>query len=187
MLLISPATAPWRELNALLQQGVWCRATVPAYLLDFLTTQVGLADEYVRSRVETIFLDGMVVDDLEASMVHDGSTVTLSAAMPGLAGATLRRGGFYRSMRSSISWSTLAGEADEDRAAPGLVRVKLFNLILREMGPELLRHGVLVDTDRAVDALGAPAAAEAATAEGVGRILLVVGDEGPEAEDDPCR
>jgi hypothetical protein len=183
MVLFSPADAPWRELNALIQQGVWCRAMTPAPLMAFLTGPLGLADDYVRTRVETIFLDGMVVDDLNASVVRDGSTVTLSAAMPGLVGATLRRGGYYRAMRAGISWSTLADAGGPEVAQPGLVRVKLFNLVLREMGPSLLRQGVLVDPGPAIEALGAEVAAAAGPD---GRILVVV-DEGPADEDAPCR
>ncbi|HYO42019.1 MAG TPA: hypothetical protein VES19_02365 [Candidatus Limnocylindrales bacterium] len=151
----SAADAPWRELNDALQQGVWLRALTPTSLLTFLTEQLDLGWEYVRDRVETVFLDGMVVDDLEHSVVRDGSTVTLSAAMPGLVGATLRRDGFYKAMRAEISWSTT--HADEERAAapaPGLVRVKLFNLILKEVGPRLLARGVFLDHAAALDLVG---------------------------------
>lgn len=168
---LDAADAPWRALNRLLQQGVWCRAVTPAPLLGFLTAQLGIDDAYVRTRIETIFLDGMVVDDLETSVVHDGSTVTLSAAMPGLVGATLRRGGYYRAMRSGISWSTLAGPDTAAAAGPGLVRVKLFNLVLRELGPQLLGRGVLLDPGPATEALGADAVGDAGPD---GRILLVV-------------
>ena len=34
-------------------------------------------------------LDGKPVDDIGSSFLHDGSTLALSAAMPGLVGATL--------------------------------------------------------------------------------------------------
>lgn len=183
MVHISAATAPWRELNALIQRGVWCRATTPVPLLVFVTEQLGFDEAYVRSRIETIFLDGMVVDDLEGSVVHDGSTVTLSAAMPGLVGATLRRGGYYRAMREGISWSTLADADGPTPAAPGLVRVKLFNLVLREKGADLLRRGVLLDPGPAIEALG-PSVAE--RAEPDGRILLVVDQDGPADKVTPC-
>lgn len=154
MVHFSAADAPWRGLNGLLQRGVWLRATTPAPLGDFLVDQVGLASDYVRRRVETIFLDGMVVDDLEHSIVRDGSTVTLSAALPGLVGATLRRDGFYKSMRAGISWETLGDDGGAAAPAAGLVRVKLFNLILREAGPHVLALGVLVDREIAVECLG---------------------------------
>jgi hypothetical protein len=53
------------------------------------------------------------------------------------------------------------------------VRVKLFNLILREVGPQLLAHGVLVDAAAAAEALGGPAA-EPSAEDVDGRILLLV-------------
>ena len=152
---------------------MWWRASTPAPLLPFLTGQLGLGEAYVRDRIETIFIDGMVVDDLDGSVVRDGSTVTLSAAMPGLVGATLRRGGYYKAMRSGISWSTLGDDGLPEEVGPGLVRVKLFNLILREVGPQLLAHGVLVDAPLAAEALGA-LAAEPSAEDVDGRILLLV-------------
>ena len=176
MVHYSSIDAPWRELNGALQQGVWLRATTPASLMTFLTEQLGLGWEYVRDRVETIFLDGMVVDDLERSVVHDGSTVTLSAAMPGLVGATLRRDGFYKAMRAEISWST---RVDDERvaAAPGLVRVKLFNLILREIGPRLMARGVFLDDASATGVVGPVAGDPAGRADG--RVFVMVdGQEG---------
>ncbi len=169
----SAADAPWRSLDGLLQRGVWWRAITPAPLLPFLTGQLGLGEAYVRDRIETIFIDGMVVDDLDGSVVRDGSTVTLSAAMPGLVGATLRRGGYYKAMRSGISWSTLGDDGLPEGVAPGLVRVKLFNLILREVGPRLLAHGVLVDAAAAAEALG-DLAPEPSAEDRDGRILLLV-------------
>ena len=158
---LAASDAPWRELNTLLQQGVWCRASTPAPLMRFLTEQIGIEPAYVRDRIETVFLDGLVVDDLERSVVSDGSTVTLSAAMPGLVGATLRRGGFYAAMRTEISWSQRRAVDTPAAASPGLVRVKLFNLILREIGPHLLARGVLIERQRAVEALGGVAAGSA--------------------------
>jgi hypothetical protein len=166
------ADAPWRELNDALQRGVWVGATTPTSLSAFLTVQLGLGWDYVRDRVETVFLDGMVVDDLEHSVVRDGSTVTLSAAMPGLVGATLRRDGFYKAMRAEISWSARADGESTVAPAPGLVRVKLFNLILREVGPQLLSRGVLLDREAAENVAGHVASDPAARSDG--RVLVLV-------------
>lgn len=170
---LSATDAPWRSLDGLLQRGVWWRSITPTPLLPFLTGQLGLGEAYVRGRIETIFIDGMVVDDLDGSVVRDGSTVTLSAAMPGLVGATLRRGGYYKAMRSGISWSTLGDGGLPGGVAPGLVRVKLFNLILREVGPHLLARGVLVDAAAAAETLGG-LAREPSAEDRDGRILLLV-------------
>jgi len=163
--------------------GVWCPAMTPTPLLDFLTGPIGIEPAYVRDRIETIFLDGMVVDDLERSVVVDGSTVTLSAAMPGLVGATLRRSGYYAAMRTEISWSHRCTAEATAAVAPALVRVKLFNLILREIGPSLLRRGVFVDRARAIEALGEAAVAAGATSHG--RIRIVLDDTGAGAGSPP--
>jgi hypothetical protein len=68
--------------------------------------------------------------------------------MPGLVGATLRRGGAYSSLRSGITYHE-TGTA----CAPGegWVRVKIFNLLMAELGPGLLRKGVLL---RSAELLG---------------------------------
>jgi hypothetical protein len=178
------ADAPWRALNGALQRGVWLRATTPTSLLALLTEQLGLEFEYVRDRLETVFLDGKVVDDLEHSVVRDGSTVTLSAAMPGLVGATLRRDGFYKAMRAEITWST-RGDGDPTVApAPGLVRVKLFNLILQEVGPRLLSRGVLLDREMAADVVGRIASENADRPDG--RVLILVDAPGAVPEGPGC-
>jgi len=101
---------------------------------------MGAAPETIE-KIQSLMLDGKPVDDIRSSLVHDGSTLALSAAMPGLVGATLRRGGAYASLRSGITY-----RETEQASAPreGWVTVKIFNLLMAEMGPGLLRAGVLV-------------------------------------------
>jgi hypothetical protein len=68
--------------------------------------------------------------------------------MPGLVGATLRRGGAYSSFRSAITYhETVMACAPGE----GWVNVKIFNLLMAELGPDLLRTGVLL---RSSDLLG---------------------------------
>ena len=86
-----------------------------------------------------------MVDDLESAELRPGSTLTLSAAMPGLVGATLRKGGFYSAMRSEISWKAGGDASERHDGPPSTIRLKLFNTVLREIGPTVLRRGVLVD------------------------------------------
>lgn len=140
----------WSGFSAVLQRGALTPLTRECSIQDYLTEELGLDSAYVRDRIATVFLDGMVVDDLQKAVLRPGSTLTLSAAMPGLVGATLRRGGFYARMRSEISWAD-SRDASRSSAAPsGLVRVKLFNLILREVGPALLGRGIVVSRDEAL-------------------------------------
>lgn len=153
-LKIASETARWPDLSTLLQRGVFCPLATCCSVQEYLTEQLGIDPDYVRDQIATVFVDGSVVDDLDVTTLQPGSTLTLSAAMPGLVGATLRRGGFYSAMRSEISWK--AGDAGM-RHVPGpenTIRLKLFNSVMRDIGPSLLRRGILVDRGDAVSALG---------------------------------
>ena len=79
----------------LLQRGVIIPAIVGGPLKSLLVDQLKIPDDYVTDRITTIFFNNCPVDELERTFIQDGSRVTLSAAMPGLVGATMRRGGFY--------------------------------------------------------------------------------------------
>src|SRR5512143_1208317 len=133
----------------LLQQGVGIRRRVGCSVEVFLQQQMGTSLETIE-KIQSIMLDGKPVDDMKSSLVHDGSTLALSAAMPGLVGATLRRGGAYSSFRSGITYH----ETDKScTTGEGWVRVKIFNLLMAEMGPSLFRAGVLVRTSDLLDLL----------------------------------
>jgi hypothetical protein len=125
----------------MLQQGVTLRVFVNDSIGEFLREQLGLSPGTIEKRVQTVFLDGKPVDDIERAVVRDGSTLAIAPAMPGLMGAMLRRGGYYAPMRSGITHR--ADAAPRERAA-GRVVVKLFGTALRELGPRLLAHGVEV-------------------------------------------
>jgi hypothetical protein len=135
------------QLNAffpLLQKGVTVPATVGCTLKNLLCDQFAIPADYVTDRITTLFLDNSPVDDLDRTIVWDGSRITLSAAMPGLVGATMRRGGFYAALRQGISHvagsGAVAGEG-------GTVRVKLFNLLMAELGPLILARGLILEHD----------------------------------------
>lgn len=140
--------AELRRFGALLQRGVRVRARRGA-VLDFLVHELGLELRYVLERITTVFLDGEVVDALDEAMLREGSRLTLSGAMPGLVGATLRRGGRYAAMRAEIT------HAREHEAAPSgepvTIEVKLFNMLIAEIGPALLARGVLLARDDAAE------------------------------------
>ena len=128
----------------MLQRGVTVQAEVGCPLRELLCTQFGIPEEYVAGQITTIFLDNRPVDDLEGSLIHEGSRVTLSAAMPGLVGATMRRSGFYAALRQGITHAEQGGEV---RAGQGTVRLKLFNLLLPELAPLILARGILLERD----------------------------------------
>jgi len=117
-------------------------ATVGCSLRSLLCDQFAIPADYVTDRITTIFIDNHPVDDLDRTIVQDGSRVTLSAAMPGLVGATMRRGGFYAALRQGISH--VAGGVNA-AGENGTVRVKLFNLLLAELGPLVLARGLILE------------------------------------------
>ena len=87
----------------LLALGFTVKTKVGVSVQELLCRQLGLSADYIDNRLQTIFLDGKAVDNVKTAVIRQGSTLALSAAMPGLAGATLRRGGAYASMRHKIT------------------------------------------------------------------------------------
>jgi hypothetical protein len=123
---------------SLFQKGVLIRGKAGSSLFSFLSNECGISRDYIEERIQTLFLNGKVVDDLNTAKIEDGSVLSLSAAMPGLLGATLRKGGYYSVFRSHISTNEKALSSQTGEAT---IRLKLFNLILKELGPGLLREG----------------------------------------------
>ena len=133
-------TLPLTKMSAffpLLQRGVWLQVQVGCGVMSLLADQFGVAKEYVVERITTLFLDGRPIDNLETSYVKDGSTLALSAAMPGLVGATMRRGGHLAAMRGTISYHS----EKKQLSGSGRVKIKLFNMVMTELGAIFLAHG----------------------------------------------
>jgi hypothetical protein len=143
-------------LRPLFQQGIRVRIPAGVSVSDFLVDVLGVDPEYVRGRITTVFLDGSVVDHMDTAWLHEGSCLALSAAMPGLVGATMRKGGYYAAMRGAI---TLEAEQSSANTVGQVIEVtvKLFNLLIDEIGPALLAHGVALRPGDAAELLGAQA------------------------------
>lgn len=124
----------------LLQQGVKIRRRVGCSVDVFLREEIGAGPATIE-RIQSIMLDGKPVDDIASALVHEGSVLALSAAMPGLVGATLRRGGAYSSFRGAITYHESGAVC---APVEGWIKVKIFNLLMAALGPDLLRKGVLV-------------------------------------------
>lgn len=127
--------------NPLLQQGVRVACLVGCSLGELLGRQWGIEADYLARRVSTLFLNARAIDDVENALVVPDAVIALSGAMPGLVGATMRRGGYYAAMRGAMTHTEQAGEA---ASTPATVRVKLFNLLLGELGPGFLERGILI-------------------------------------------
>jgi hypothetical protein len=125
----------------LLQRGFGLKIRVGMSVETTLTEEIGL-DSDLLDKIQTVFLDGKAVDDLESTLVRDGSILALSAAMPGLVGATLRRGSYYAAMRSQI---TAAGTQATAVPKEGMLTLKVFNLLIRELAPILLGKGIWIE------------------------------------------
>lgn len=126
----------------LLQRGFRIKVRKGMSLRTILCQQPGITPEYLEERIQTLFIDGKAVDDVSHAIPAEGSIVALSAAMPGLVGATLRRGGFYAAMRSQI---THESEEEHPLEEEIMIRMKLFNLLIRELGKGFLQKGLYVD------------------------------------------
>ena len=129
----------------LLGQGFWVNTSTESSIRELICNQLGISEEYLEERIQTIFLNGTVVDDLNSSINKNGSTLALSGAMPGLVGATLRRGGFYASFRSQISYNEHQFSVEEENL---WVVIKLFNLIVREVGSAFLEKGIWTEGEK---------------------------------------
>ncbi|PIE73662.1 MAG: hypothetical protein CSA20_02075 [Deltaproteobacteria bacterium] len=136
----------------ILQTGVQIRVVSKTSLGDFLCKCPGFSLRYVEKEVQTIFINGKAVDDLQTPLSGRQPVVAISAAMPGLAGAIFRRNGLHASLRTSPG-----PEPEREERVQGNetieVTLKLFNTILRDKGEEILRSGVVIASARLVDFL----------------------------------
>jgi len=138
--------APALDLfTPLLMEGVELEAESGCSVRAFLCDQVGLDGAYVNERIQTVFLDGKPVDRLDHAVIRDGSVLALSAALPGLLGATLRKDGVYASLRQGITHVEPPAACDKGR---GVVIIKAFNVLLRELAPFLYQSGIRISWKR---------------------------------------
>jgi hypothetical protein len=127
----------------LLRSGFSVDLNVGCSLEDMFCDQLEIAPDYLRNRAQTVFLNSSPVDDLASASVPDEAVISLSAAMPGLNGAVMRRGGPLAGMRHSISH---APDQVCSQSSPGRITLKLFNLVAKELGPHFLTRGVVVSS-----------------------------------------
>ncbi|MBT8367469.1 MAG: hypothetical protein KJP23_22480 [Deltaproteobacteria bacterium] len=133
---------------SLLRHGFMVETQVGCSIKTMLSNAFGLDDNYVEDRIKTIFLDAKPVDDISTACINDGSVLALSGAMPGLAGATLRRGGRLASFRETISCRSDGKNASRQ---DGHIFVKLFNLMVKDLGPIFLKKGILIKKEQLED------------------------------------
>lgn len=125
-----------------LQHGFFVVAQTGESVKSMLCDRFGLEQDYAVNRIKTIFLNGKPVDDMEKALISDGCCLALSAAMPGLVGATFRSGGVLSTFRAAISYRP--EKCEESQSNQCGVYLKLFNLLVPEMGPKFLERGIFV-------------------------------------------
>ncbi len=122
----------------LLQRGFVLPVSGTISIAELLMGLPGFNEEYIRERVQTIFVNGLAEDNTSREL-SAGDTLALSAAMPGLAGAIFRRGGQHASLRTRP-----VGLNHSETDQSGYITLKLFNMIATETGPQLLQTGILI-------------------------------------------
>jgi len=129
--------------------GLTIRVRTGGSVQELLCEQLGLSADYLEKRIQTIFLDNAMVDDPRQAVVLPNATLALSAAMPGIAGAMLRRGSPYAAMRSQISHvgNSTDPTVQQEKRCEGTIVIKLFNLLRDELAPTLLARGVEIDRE----------------------------------------
>jgi len=146
--------------HPLLREGVEVQVRLGGTVRDILQQDLHIPEQIVDHEIQSLFLNNHPVDDLQTRIHTPGSVLSLSAAMPGLVGACMRRGGVYAGLRHGISWDEEA--EDKNSLNQGSMVVKLFNFMAPRIGPILLAHGVGVDAKRLVQLLDEASNAERA-------------------------
>jgi hypothetical protein len=129
------------RLTTLLQAGFYVTAAEGDSVISILQRLPGFTPEYIERDIQTIFLNGTAIDDLSVPLTGSSAVIALSAAMPGLAGAILRKNSPHASLRQPF-----IGDRRTTTGAPLplVVQIKLFNQLAVERGPDLCRAGVSV-------------------------------------------
>jgi len=138
------------NLFLLLQNGFFVEACVGCTIENFFLDQLQLSPDYIQARIQGIFLDGKPADHIETAIIRDGARLTLSGTMPGLAGMALRRGPLAV-FRHGI---THRETGDYKYTGKGFVQLKLLNLLMKGMGPGLLRKGIYINAADLASYLG---------------------------------
>ena len=129
-----------KSWNHLTQSGVKVPALIGGSVIEFLTDQLGFDDDYISTRVMTIFIDGKPVDDLYSAKLPADARIALGAMAPGVAGLTMCRNNLLSGLRSTITYENTTSPPVEK----GTVTLALFNAIMTDKGADILEKGVTI-------------------------------------------
>lgn len=128
------------RLATMFPSGFYLDAFEGEPLSSVLLRLPGFSADYIEGRIQTLFFNGDAIDDLGLLLTGATATIALSAALPGLAGAILRKNSPHAALRK-----TQTEHRPARAGSPVLVRVKLFNAVAIERGPDLCRNGVRIN------------------------------------------
>lgn len=128
-----------------IESGFRLRVKTGLSIRELFCDQLGVSRDYYDDRIQTVFLDSKPVDNDATALVYDGARIALAAAMPGLVGATFRKGGQYAYFRGTISHSETGNSSVKGE---GEIVVKLFNMVAKELGPAFLKKGIIIEGKR---------------------------------------
>lgn len=178
LLVKAPADA-LEALTPLAREGFGVEVTAGCSLRATLADDLGLGRECVETRIQTVFMDGSPVDDIDTDFARPGSVLALAGALPGVAGIAMQRGsriGVYREGITHQAGAQQPGQKAEpqvgadrtglrpshpvwqDAAAsetprPLRITLKLFNTVAVECLAQVLRHGVELRAGRLAELL----------------------------------
>lgn len=141
-IVLEPKGDQIARLCTLLHKGCYVKVPCGISLHELLCSTFAIDPEYVRKDIKVIFLENSPVDNLDTATVKDGVTLALSAAMPGLVGAAMRKDGLSW-MRTSITYHE---EAQDASCGHGLMQVKLFNQVMADLGAAFFKRGIYVNS-----------------------------------------
>jgi len=132
-----------KRFNIMLQEGVYIDIKRSMLLQEFLLERCDITEVVLSGKIKTIFLNSKPVDDISTVHVGAGDHVSLSGAMPGLAGAVFRQKSLLSSFRETITHkSGTGGISNID--SPGMVLLKVFNTVMDAVAQPVFHSGVFV-------------------------------------------
>jgi len=138
-------------LTPLAREGFGVDVAAGRSLRQTLAEDLGLGAECVEKRIQTVFLDGSPVDDIDQDHARPGSALALAGALPGVAGICMQRQsriGVYREGITHRAEETLPASAHSLR-----ISLKLFNVVAVECLAQVLAYGVEVRSGRLAELL----------------------------------
>lgn len=128
---------------SLLQEGFLCEMDPGKSLFHFLQERLGMNHPEDMARIGTVFIDEHPVDNVEKSMLEEGSTLAISGTMPDLIVPPPACRRFFPSRLPEGSRDR--NQTRENKEETGMVHVKLLNTIPDDRCIYLLHKGILID------------------------------------------